>query len=551
MLLRLYIRNYAIIEELEILFPARLNVITGETGAGKSILLGALSLILGERADKEVLSDKKSKAVIEGVFRLPDASGVKAFFVQHELDYEKDTIIRREISPQGKSRAFINDTPVNLQQLGRLTGLLVDLHQQFDTLQLNRADFQLEVLDALAGNKALLEDYRRAFTGYQQKKKEWETLQETITQRSREQDYDQFLFEELDQAAFGENELESLEKEQQSLTHAEDLKAGLQGASGILEEDETAILPMLRQLQGKLEGIAGFHPDIPAQVSRLASSAIELRDIASELQNINDHISFDEARIQFIEQRLDTGYRLLKKHGVQTTAELMEIQDSLQKKLDTMLHADADLGKLAAEKDALHRQALTLAAKLTKGRQAQTAGLIKKTNTLLRSVGMPGASIKVDITAGELRDSGQDQVTFLFDANKSGNFQPLRKVASGGELSRLMLCIKSLVARSVSLPTLIFDEIDSGISGEAARQVGNIMKDLAQTHQVICITHQPQIAGKADTHFEVFKQENAGRITTAIRTLNHDQRVASIARMLSGEKPGEAALANARELMEG
>lgn len=550
MLRRLYIKNYAIIDELDIPFPDRLSVITGETGAGKSILLGALSLILGERTDKDIRSDKQHKTIIEGVFTLPDTPGTSAFFTENELDYESETMIRREISPQGKSRAFINDTPVNLQQLGRLAAQLVDLHQQFDTLQLNRADFQLEILDVLAGHTSLLKEYQETFSGYQQKKRQLETLRRETEQGNRELDYDQFLFDELDQAAFQQNELETLEGELGSLTHAEDLKAGLMGASLMLEEDSEAVLPLLRQLEGKLQGIQAFHPDIPALVARISSAAIELDDVASELHRIDDHISYDQERIAFIEGRLDTGYRLLKKHGVQTTAQLIEVRESLEKKLDTMIHADRDLEKLSAETETLRGNAEKLATRLTDSRKTQTAGLIKRTNALLRRVGMPGASIKVEITSTELRDSGQDHVTFLFDANKSGQYQPIRKVASGGELSRLMLCIKSLVARSVSLPTLIFDEIDSGISGEAARQVGNIMKDLAATHQVICITHQPQIAGKADMHFEVYKQESGGIIRTGIRMLDHEQRVATIAQMLSGEKPGAAALANARELME-
>jgi DNA repair protein RecN (Recombination protein N) len=550
MLCRLYIKNYAIIDEVDIPFPEKLNVITGETGAGKSILLGALSLILGERSDRDTRSDKQQKTIIEGVFTLPDSAGVRAFFRENELDYDPDTLIRREISPQGKSRAFVNDTPVNLQQLGRLTSQLVDLHQQFDTLQLNRADFQLEVLDALAGNKALLAQYRETFSALTAKARELETLKREAEQGAREQDYDQFLFDELQEAAFTEDELEHLEGELASLTHAEDLKMGLAGVSQTLAEDPESVLALLRQLEGRLRGIAGFHVDIPALVGRISSAAIELDDVAAELQRIDDHISFDEERIAFIQARLDTGYRLMKKHGVQTTAALAEVQQRLEQKLDAISHAEGNLQELEAETTALRARAQELASRLTASRKAQTAGLIKKTNALLSSVGMPGASVRVEITGGELRESGADLVTFLFDANKSGNYQPIRKVASGGELSRLMLCIKSLVARSVSLPTLIFDEIDSGISGEAARQVGNIMKDLALTHQVICITHQPQIAGKADTHFEVFKHVEGGVIRTSIRMLDHEQRVSTIARMLSGERPGAAALANARELME-
>lgn len=551
MLLKLYIRNFAIIDALEIPFASHLNVITGETGAGKSILLGALSLILGERADKDVLRDQKNKAVVEGVFLVPDAPAAKTFFAAHELEYETETIIRREIHPQGKSRAFVNDTPVTLQQLSRLGALLVDLHQQFDTLELQNADFQLEVLDALAGHGPLAERYRQAFSRYREKKKEHDELKRRLEESGREQDYDQFLYDELEKASFSPDELELLEQEQRSLTHAEDLRTALEGASSLLEEDEAAAVSLVRAAESKLQAVSAFHPGVAALCERLSSALIELRDIAAELQQLSGNVSFDAERISFITQRLDAGYRLLKKHGVQTTRELLEIRDTLARKLDAALHGDETLRRLESEVASLEKEAESLAAAMGAGRRSQTAGLVKRTNALLRTVGMPGASLRIDITENELRETGRDTVTFLFDANKTGAYQPIRKVASGGELSRLMLCIKSLVARSVSMPTLIFDEIDSGISGEAARQVGNILKDLAATHQVICITHQPQIAGKADTHLEVFKQEAAGRVTTGIRTLSHEERVETIARMLSGEKPGEAAMANARELMEG
>jgi DNA repair protein RecN (Recombination protein N) len=550
MLLRLYVKNYAIINELEIFFSDNLNVITGETGAGKSILLGALSLILGQRADLDILPDTKHKAVIEGMFRLPEGEEVRHFFQQYELDQETETIIRREINPSGKSRAFINDTPVNLQQLSQLSVLLVDLHQQFDTLQLNRADFQLEVLDALAENKPLLKRYREVFRAYSNQQKALDVLREQNERNTRESDYDQFLFDELEEAALKEDELEILEKERIALTHSEELKSGLSAAVDLLEEQESALVPTLRRLEGLLKDIAGFHGALPELLKRIQSSGIELQDIASELSHCNDNASFDEERISFISERLDTGYKLLKKHGVQTTSDLLAVHDTLQKKLDQVQHADEALALLEKQRDASLKEVKTLAAQLTAGRKGQLPSFIKKTNTLLASVGMPNAHIGVDMKQGALHPGGQDEVTFLFDANKSGNFQPLRKVASGGELSRLMLCIKSLVARSVSLPTLIFDEIDSGISGEAARQVAGIMQALAQTHQVICITHQPQIAGKANTHFQVYKEDKKGHIHTGIRILTQEERIQTIARMLSGDKPGQAALANARELME-
>jgi DNA repair protein RecN (Recombination protein N) len=550
MLHRLYIKNYAIIEELDITFSDNLNVITGETGAGKSILLGALSLILGERADLSMRPDNAHKTIIEGTFPLEGRPEVLAFFQAHELDPEGETILRREISASGKSRAFINDTPVNLQTLGALSALLVDLHQQFDSLQLYRAEFQRQVLDALAGNQALLQQYRERFSAYSLKQSRLQELEARHEQLTRELDYDQFLFDELEAAAFDTDELEILEQEQQRITHAEALTSGLAASLALIQEDDVSLMNQLHQLRGKLEGIAPFDADLPELLKRLQSASLELEDIGEELARISARTSFDEERIAYVQQRLDTGYKLLKKHGVRQTTELLAIRDRLKEKLHAAQHADEDLASLRQELKQLHQQSLTLAETLSETRRAQLIPLIKKTNALLAGVGMPSAALRVEMKKGPLHSDGQDEVLFLFDANKSGHFQPLGKVASGGELSRLMLCIKSLVARSVSLPTLIFDEIDSGISGEAAKQVGRIMQQLAQSHQVICITHQPQIAGKAHTHFQVFKQENAGHISTRIHQLSAEERVEAIARMLSGEKPGKAALATARELMQ-
>lgn len=549
MLLRLYIRNYAIIHELDISFAGGLHVITGETGAGKSILLGALSLILGDRADSSVLQDKKGKSIVEGTFRLPDQEEVHTFFRDNELEEEGDTIVRREIQVSGKSRAFINDTPVNLQQLNRLGALLVDLHQQWDTLQLNRSGFQLDILDALAGNTALRRQYLDKYKDCRAKQQELEALREEAGKNNREADYDQFLFDELEQAAFNPDELETLEKEMQLMEHAEELKSTLSAAAGMMEEDEPAVVPLLRQLQSKLDGVARFHSALSPLVARLQSAYLELQDVAADLQKINEEVSFDEERIAFIQERMDTGYKLLKKHGVRTTNELLAIQESLQEKLRHIRHSEGRIEELEETCRKMWADTGALAGRLTEVRKRQVDPFVKRTNDLLAAVGMKGARIAVDLAKQPLNERGADEVTFLFDANKSGNFQPLSKVASGGELSRLMLCIKSLVARSVSLPTLIFDEIDSGISGEAARRVGAIMKELAEGHQVICITHQPQIAGKAHTHFEVYKENEGGRVLTRIRQLSADERIQAIARMLSGDKPGKAALANAKELM--
>ncbi|WP_343703418.1 DNA repair protein RecN [Chitinophaga sp.] len=548
MLFRLVIQNYAIIEQLEVDFSAHLNVITGETGAGKSILLGALSLILGERADPSVLFDKTRKCVIEGQFRVKKEQ-VQGFFDTHELDMEENVIIRREISSAGKSRAFINDTPVNLGQLNELSGLLVDLHQQFDTLELEKSDFQRQVIDALAGHQDVLQAYVRSFREYALRQKELKDLQQQRDHANKESDYNKFLLDELLDAALQEGEIEALEAEQQLLSHAEEIKGTLNRICFQLAEDEQPVLQQLRQLQASLQTLAAYHKDVPALAERMQSSYVELQDIAAEIEQLNDHVQFDGERLEQLSERLNLANRLLKKHGVQDTAALLAIQAELEQKLEGMLNLDDRIQELEKNIAALQQQLEKAAAGITKARQAQVAPFEQKVNALLAQVGMPNARIKVDIQQGPLQLYGQDVIEFLFDANKSNQFGPIRKVASGGELSRLMLCIKSLVARSVALPTLIFDEIDTGISGEAARQVGIIMKELARGHQVVCITHQPQLAGKADAHYFVYKQLEGEQVHTHVRLLTQEERITAIAKMLGGEKPTAAALENAREMV--
>lgn len=548
MLYRLVIQNYAIIDSLEVDFSRNLNVITGETGAGKSILLGALSLILGERADPAVLFDKTRKCVIEGMFKVKPPQ-VQAFFETHELDMDDSLIIRREISSAGKSRAFVNDTPVNLSQLNELSSLLVDLHQQFDTLELEKSGFQREVIDALAGHQEQLQAYARQYGQYARAQKELKDLQQQRDNANKESDYNKFLLEELLEVNLQENEIETLEAEQQVLSHAEEIKGTLSRVYFQLKEDETPVLQQLRQLQSQLQSLAAFHKDVPALAERLQSAYVELQDVAAEVERLNDHVQFDGEKMEQLNERLAAAYRLLKKHGAQNTAELLQIRDKLQQTLDSVLNLDDRI--LALEKQsadilvALEKTAAALSAR----RKAQTAPFEEKVNALLAQVGMPNARIRVDIQECPLHVFGKDSIEFLFDANKSNNFGPIRKVASGGELSRLMLCIKSLVARSVALPTLIFDEIDTGISGEAAKQVGIIMKELARGHQVICITHQPQLAGKADAHYFVYKHMENDKVRTHVRLLTQDERITAIAKMLGGEKPTAAALENAREMV--
>jgi DNA repair protein RecN (Recombination protein N) len=549
MLKKLFIQNYAIIDEIGIDFSSKLNMITGETGAGKSILMGALSLILGERADSTVLVNTQKKCFIEGSFSVDGKKGVLDFLAANDLDAEDELVLRREIATNGKSRAFINDTPATLQQLKALASLLVDLHQQFDTLELGDSDFQRAVLDALANNETTLSAYHKIYQQWQLTGKELAQLQAQKAAFNKELDYHQFLFTELSELGLKENELEDLDNELKLLSNAEGIKTTLTKVYFDLKESEQPIVQQLKQLVNQLQGFASFHPDLHSVIERLQSSQIELQDISEELDRINDSVNFDEKRIEWINQRLMDGYKLSKKHGVQTTQQLLSIQNELEEKLQAVLNMDETIQTKEKQVAALFSEANTLADTLSKGRHKQSKPLEGKVNELLVQVGMPNARLKVELKDSSLNLSGKDQIDFLFDANKSNRFEPIRKVASGGELSRLMLCIKSLVAQSIDLPTMIFDEIDTGISGEAAKQVGLIMKHLAANRQIICITHQPQIAGKANAHFFVYKEIKGDAVKTNIRLLNEDERITAIARMLSGEKPTAAAMENAREMM--
>ncbi|MBV9989564.1 MAG: DNA repair protein RecN [Chitinophagaceae bacterium] len=549
MLKKLSIQNYAIIDEIVIDFSARLNIITGETGAGKSILMGALSLILGERADSSVLVNTQKKCFIEGVFTVDKKQAVLDFLTANDLDAEEELVLRREIAANGKSRAFVNDTPATLQQLKALASLLVDLHQQFDTLELGDSDFQREVLDALAGNEGALAAYRAKYSEWQQAARALAALQQQKLLFNKELDYNQFLFDELAELGLQENELEELDAELKLLSNAEGIKSSLTKAYFELRESEQPVAQQLKQLLNQLQGYASYHPELPGILQRLQSAQIEVQDIADEIDRVNDSVNYDEKRIEWINERLMAGYKLLKKHGVQQSGELLAIQAELEKKLKAVLDMDDTIIAKEKEVAAALTEANRLAAQLSKARHKIAKPLEQQVNALLAQVGMPNARLKVELKDTELNEWGSDGIDFLFDANKGNRYEPIRKVASGGELSRLMLCIKSLVAQSVDLPTMIFDEIDTGISGEAARQVGLIMKGLAASRQIICITHQPQIAGKANAHFFVYKEIQGDAIKTNIRLLGEDERITAIARMLSGEKPTAAALENAREMI--
>ncbi len=551
MLKKLQVRNYAIIDELDILFSPGLNIITGETGAGKSILIGALSLILGDRADTSVLLNNTEKCIVEGTFLAGDKPGLKTLLQSFDLDYEPELIIRREIAASGKSRAFINDTPVNLDALRKVSSLLVDLHRQFDTADLGDRDFQRQVLDALAKNQELLGRYTEKFSAMEKTRLLVKKLTDEKSDFNKEYDYQKFLFDELEAANFQPGELENAESELRMLESAEGIKSALDMAYGGLQDGEHPLVQQVKQIANQLSAYRDLMPELSELCSRIISTQIELQDISEEVSRLGDRVQFDAEKLQQLNDRLSEGYRLLKKHGVQTTDELLEIRNQLDSKLLNVLSIDEEIERQQKNLQQQLTETSALAAQLSAARQAVIKPLQQQVNALLLQVGMPNARFVVELKEGSLQRSGRDEVEFLFDGNRSDRFEPIRKVASGGELSRLMLSIKSLIAASVDLPTMIFDEIDTGISGEAARQVGIIMKELARSRQILTITHQPQIAGRADAHYFVYKDKKGKSIQTGIRLLNKEDSIHAIARMLSGEKPTAAALENARELAGG
>jgi DNA repair protein RecN (Recombination protein N) len=560
MLQRLHIRNYAIIEELEIDFAPGLNIITGETGAGKSILMGALGLVLGNRADTSVLLKEGEKCVVEATFDAKNHPALAQQLQQLELDGEEELLLRREIAPGGKSRSFVNDTPVNLPDLKQIAGLMVDLHRQFDTLALADANFQYEIIDALAGNNALLRQYRQVFADSRKALNNLKRLQEQAATASRELDYITFLLQELQEAAFKPDEIEQLEQEMSLLQHAEGIKSALEQVGFLLLESDTTIPQQLKQLA---QGIAQAGGTQQAEANelreRLLAAQVELQDIGREAMRIYNRISLDPERLNKIEQRLSLAYKLQKKHAVDSTAGLLAVQKELQQKLDGITSLDNDLTLLEKELVALEKEAINIAAKLTAARQKVVAPLEKTTNAYLAQMGMPNARLRAVCNplpadkpdAELLHHFGNDEVALLFDGNGTGRFEPIGKVASGGELSRLMLAIKAQVASKIHLPALIFDEIDTGISGEAARQVGLLMRQLAEGHQVIAITHQPQIAARANAHFFVYKQAENGKVKTKMRRLSRAEQVNAIAMMLGGETPSATVKATALEMING
>jgi DNA repair protein RecN (Recombination protein N) len=550
MLQSLHIQNYAIISNLEIRFSNKLSIITGETGAGKSILMGALGLALGNRADLSQLGDREKKLIVEAVFSVKTIESISQLLKGLEIDFEGEILLRREIGINGKSRSFVNDTPVSLGQLQEISSLLVDLHQQFDTLQLGNTDFQRKVLDAKAGCIDLMKEYSAIYQQYNAVSKKIDSIKNAITKATQEKEYKLFLLKELEELNWKDQEEKQLEEELNLLSHAEQIRTGLSKISYSLSEGENPILSNLKGMQSVLQSLSTFHQDLIPMSNRLGSAYVELKDLSGDLSFLLDKVVVDESRMDQISDRLSKSQRLVKKHGLFSADELVEIRKQLSADVSGFENIQEELVVFEKERAVLFESATKIALEIHQKREKQIPILASETKELLFRIGMPNAILKVESKEVALCSTGIDQISFLFDANKSGNFEPLQKVASGGELSRLMLVLKSLVANSLEMPTLIFDEIDSGISGEAARQVGILMGELASSHQVISITHQPQIAAKADHHLYVYKQEFKGVVNTDVKLLTKDESVLAIAKMLAGENPSDAALANAREMMK-
>ncbi len=551
MIRNLQIRNFAIIDEINIEFENGLTIITGETGAGKSILMGALSLVLGERADAKMISTQAEKCIIEAIFNIGSNPLAKKYLEENDFDSDSDLIIRREISTNGKSRIFVNDTPTTLSILSPLSHLLLDLHRQFDTIELQQNAQQLTLLDEIAGSKTAFLLFTEAFNQWKKFERAYETLVQQNEFIKKELDYHSFIFNEIDSMQLQENEIEQLESELLRLENAEAFKQSMQVAAEFLQNSETPIIGNLKQVMQQLQTHNKINPAMNSLLERLNAILVDLKDIHGEVESEYEKVFYDPEKIALLNDRLNDANRLLKKHRLTSTGELLQLRHSLEQKIIQAETADEEEQKLLLKTTELHNQATMVAQKLSEKRIKPIPQIESKINGLLKKVGMPNASFKIDHAVSEISKSGIDKIEFLFDANKTNQFKPLSKVASGGELSRLMLCIKSLIADSTNLPTLIFDEIDSGISGETAIQVGNIMKQLSAKHQLISITHLPQIASKAQHHLYIYKKENStGNIKTFIKELHDDERLDILAEMLSGKGSSIKAKEMIKELMK-
>ncbi len=550
MLKKLSVQNYALIDKLEIDFSDGLTIITGETGAGKSILLGALGLIAGSRSDTQALQDKTKKCIVEASFNIKEYA-LKDFFDANELDYENITSIRREINPEGKSRAFINDTPVTLNQLRDLGNRLIDIHSQHETLTLNGSEFQLSVVDAFANHTELLTEYITNFKQFKLVEKQLSELVEQELKAKKELDYFQFQFNELEDANLKTDEQAELEQELETLNNAEDIKLNLSRVSLGLNGGEQNLISSLTEIKVLLNSIAKFKSEINELNVRLISSFIELKDIANELEILEQEINYDPKRIEELTFRLDIIFRLQQKHQVKTVAELIAIKNELSNKLLDFSSLETNIEKTKKALEGINKTLLSLAKKITANRKKVIPKIETEIASLLSALAMQNAKLKIEQTETlAFTSTGMDKVNFVFSANKGSDFKELNKVASGGELSRLMLSIKSLIAERTSLPTIIFDEIDTGVSGDIADKVGSIMTIMSKKIQVMVITHLPQIASKGETHLYVYKEEKNNKTYSNIKKLSAEERVLEIAKMLSTGNPTSAAISNAKELLK-
>ena len=548
MLTHLLIKNYALIESLEMEPSSGLNTITGETGAGKSIMLGAIGLLLGNRADTKVLYRDEDKCVIEGTFDLT-AYKLKAVFEEEDVDYEDITVIRREISPAGKSRAFVNDTPVRLESLKALGTALMDVHSQHDTLALGEHSFQLKLVDAYAANDGLRQQYTTLYREYRKAKKALEALEAEAEEIRKEADYHQFLFDELHKAKLQADEQGELEEELKVLENAEEIKTALQQSIGLMEEPDQGINAFLHQALAAMKPLAGLGSLYAELHQRLDSVAIELRDWVKEAETAELDVEHDPDRLRFVQDRLSLIYKLQQKHSVDNVADLLAIYADLEGKVAKVANLDDDLETARAAATAAETQLTEAADKLTDSRTGVFSTICRELELLLAGLGMPDALLSIENRKVAPTPTGTDEISVLFSANKGIPAQELRQVASGGEFSRLMFAIKYVLADKMALPTMIFDEIDTGVSGEIALKMGAMMQTMARTHQVITISHLPQVAAKGDAHYFVYKDASAARTVSRIRRLAEDERTEAIARMIGGDQPSAHALESARELL--
>ena len=548
MLKNLVIKNYALIKELEISPSDRLNIITGETGAGKSIMLGALGLLLGNRADTKVLFNDQEKCIIEGTFDI-SSYNLEALFKEEELDYDITCLIRREISPQNKSRAFINDTPVTLDVLKNLGVRLMDIHSQHETLYLGNTDFQVSVIDTFAGNEAKVKQYKTLFDDHKKLSATVKLLKDQAAEASRQLEFNTFQLTELAEAQIQTGEQQKLEDELKLLENSEELKSKLNLALTLLSDSENAVTAHIKIIEKAFEQIAPLSDNFNQLYERLKSCAIELKDIAAEASHEESRVDFSPEALERIQERLSKIYFLQKKHQAKTEEELLLIQDELQDKVNQVTSLEDEIAVAEHNLKSIYTDLTKQADAISKERTKAAPQLKKELEGLLKEVGMPDATVQLQVDKAEPNPYGTDKVTLLFSANKGIAPQELKNVASGGELSRLMLCIKYILAGKTALPTIIFDEIDTGISGQIAIQVGKMMKQMSGNHQIIAISHLPQIAASGNAHYYVYKDTKESRAVSRMKKLSNEERIVEIAEMIGGKNPSESAVKNAKELL--